>query len=374
MKVLTPSQAMDHVVMAFRSIPPEIPYIAGQPAIGKSDIFAQVAEMFNLKLIVEHLSQRLPEDLTGMPRINEKTGFSEYVPFGIIPLEGAPLPIDDEGYEMDGWLLFLDELADADDAVWSAIYPLLLGGTIGGRKIHPKVLIGAAGNRESDSALARPLPATLISRMLCREMKESHTDWIKWAKGYHNSNERVIEFIEKNPSLLLSTIKAEDRTELQPFESPRGWAKVMNITNTHERLTKGTEDSEDAMGVTLSEAAVNNIQAAVGEFAAKAFIEFYDESTRLPAVFDIVSQPSTMVVPPTAVGKARITSALAQHYVDNKAQPMARDAIMRYMNRLPKDNGGAFFQQIQEKLGTTSSDMALITTVQKTLGVSLANM
>lgn len=371
MKVLTPSQAMEHVIMAFRSDPPEIPYIAGEPGIGKSELFAEVADMFNLKLIVEHLSQRLPEDLTGMPRINQETGRSEYVPFGIIPLEGDPLPLDDDGDEMEGWLLLLDELADADDAIWSAIYPLLLGGTIGGHKIHPKVLIGAAGNRESDSALARALPATLISRMLCREMKVSHADWVNWAENSPKRNERVVEFMRKNPGLLITTIKPEDRDELQPFESPRGWTKVMNTVNTHERLTKSQLTEDNDLGVTLSEAAVNNIQSAVGEFAAKAFVEFYDDSTRLPAVYDIVAQPSTMVVPPTALGRARITSELAAHFVEQRKQPMARDAIIQYMNRLPKDNGGAFYQTVKDTIGTTSDVPQILETVQKSLGITL---
>lgn len=373
MKILSPSQIREHIVFALRSSPPEIPYTAGEPAIGKTDIHGQVADQFNLKLIVEHLSQKAAEDLTGMPRINPETGRSEYVPFGIIPLEGDPMPVDEDGDEMDGWLLFLDELADADDDVWSAIYPLLMGRSIGGRKIHPKVLIAAAGNRENDSALSRRLPDTLVTRMLCREMRVSHKDWLAWAENDPNSNERVVEFIRKNPTLLISTMKAEDRAELQAYESPRGWAKVMNTVNTHERLTKDVQLSDTTMGVTLSEPAVHNIQAEVGDFAAKAFVEFYDESTQLPAAFDIVAQPSTMIVPPTALGKARITTTLADYFVQNKGQPMACDAIIQYMNRLPGDNGGQFFQLIQESLGTTSSDIAIINTVQKTLGVTLAS-
>lgn len=379
MKILTPNQALEHIVLSFRCDPPEIPYLAGEPGIGKSELFAQVADQFNLKLIAEHLSQRLPEDLMGMPRINDKTGRSEYVPFGIIPLEGDSLPLDEDGDEMDGWLLLLDELADADDDMWSAIYPLLLSREIGGHKIHPNVLIGAAGNRESDSALARRLPDTLVTRMLCREMKASHADWMTWAKNSPKRNERVVEFVGKNPSMLLSNMASEDRLELQSYETPRGWAKVMNLVNTHERMTAGQTDDVDAltqeesMGVTLSESVVNGIQAGIGDFAAKAFVEFYDDSTRLPAPYDIVAQPSTMVVPPTALGKARITSSLADYFVQNRHQPMARDAILQYMNRLPKDNGGAFFQMIQDKMGSAPSDISDITHVQKTLGVTLVS-
>jgi len=369
LKILTPSQAKEHIVFALRSIPPEIPYIAGEPGIGKTDIQSQVAEEFNLKLIVEHLSQRLPEDLTGMPRINADTGRSEYVPFGIIPLEGDPLPVDDDGDEMEGWLLFLDELADADDAVWSAIYPLLMGRTVGGRKIHDKVLISAAGNRESDGALSRKLPDTLVTRMLCREMRASHEDWLEWAKSSSKSNERVVQFIENNATMLLSTMKPEERQELQAYESPRGWAKVMNIVNTHERITKATDTNE--LGITLSEAAVHNIQAAVGDFASKAFVDFYDSSTTLPSPFDIVTSPSSSIVPPTSVGKARLTTSLAEYFLHNKGDSIVTNAIMKYINRLPKDNGGQFFQLVEAGLGQISSDQALLKSLQKTLGLDL---
>lgn len=368
MKILTPSQMRSHIEFAFRCDPPEIPYAAGPPAIGKSDLYKSVAKQFNLKLLTEYLSQKPPEDLTGMPRINTETGKSEYVPFGNIPLVGDPLPLDADGEEMDGWLLFFDELADAPDEVWSAIYPALLDHTIGGHKIHPNVLIGAAGNREDDSALARRLPDTLITRMLCREMKESHKDWLVWAEDFPKNNERVIEFVRKNPSLMLSKLKAEDRGELQPYESPRGWGKAMNIVNTHERITKA---STTDLGICLSEEAVDSLQAALGDFASRAFIEFYDDSTRLPAPYDIVAQPSTIPVPPTAIGRAKICNDLVDYYVKQKKQPAARDAIIQYMNRMPDDIINAFFVRLQEDLGNTPTDIEMLLAVKKSLGVTL---
>ena len=152
---LTPSEMKKFVINALKI--KKIPYIAGAAGIGKSDLTEQVADDFNLFLLDIRLSQKLPEDLTGLPRLNEATGKAEYTPFDTFPMVGDPIP---EGY--DGWLVFLDELSSASDEVWSAIYSLLLGHSVGGHKLHPKALICAAGNRASDSALARELPDTLF--------------------------------------------------------------------------------------------------------------------------------------------------------------------------------------------------------------------
>jgi MoxR-like ATPase len=54
----------------------EIPYVYGEPGIGKSDIFFQIADEQNAEIIDIRLSQMLPEDLTGLPMIDKSTEFT----------------------------------------------------------------------------------------------------------------------------------------------------------------------------------------------------------------------------------------------------------------------------------------------------------
>jgi len=374
MKAMKPSEVKEFVIHALTCRPAEIPYISGPPGIGKSDLYQQVAEEFNLKLVTEHLSQKLPEDLTGMPMIDPETKKAKYVPFDTFPLEGDKLPKDENGEEMDGWLVFLDELADANDDILSAIYSLLLGRKVGGRKLHPKALLCAAGNRSTDSALARELPDTLITRMLICEMKVSVPDWVDWANNIClNTNERVVQYIEKNPDMLLSTMSSEDRQELESYPTPRGWNKVFGLMNNHERRTK-TQAGEDGAGAPLTGAVKHGVQAAVGDFAARGFIEFYEETLRIPYAWDVAAQPSSVPVPPTSLGRSKLTQILAVYYSEQGDNETVLRGILQFMNRMPSENSAMFVQLLKEKMPDNMSSKDKIASVQKTLGTTLMDL
>jgi len=103
---LKPSDATLFVVNALKC--GQIPYLAGPPGIGKSDIMHQVAKDSNLVMLDIRLSQKLPEDLTGLPSMDDKLGKAVYIPFDTFPMEGDKIP---KGF--NGWLIFLDELSSA---------------------------------------------------------------------------------------------------------------------------------------------------------------------------------------------------------------------------------------------------------------------
>jgi MoxR-like ATPase len=220
MEALTPSQTEKFIIEALKR--KKIPYVAGPPGIGKSEIVMKVAQDFNLKLIDIILSQMQPEDLAGIPVTNEKTGRASYYVFDVFPLEGDPLPKDKDGDDMDGWLIFLDELSSASEEVMAAIYKLLLDRKVGNYNLHKKAIIVGAGNRESDSAIARRLPDTLITRMLPVTMKVSAKDWLNWANDPNNpkGNSVVNAYIKKFPDSLLRTGDIAARKELRKPLSP----------------------------------------------------------------------------------------------------------------------------------------------------------
>jgi hypothetical protein len=372
MKALSPSQVKIFVTNAL--LMRKIPYISGLPAIGKSDIVFQISEEFNLKALDIRLSQMLPEDLTGLPSLDEKTGKASYNPFDTFPMVGDPIP---KGY--NGWLIFLDELSSATEEVMAAIYSLLLGHTIGGKKVHEKALIVAAGNRSTDSAIARPLPDTLITRMLPVEMKVSSKDWIKWAKDLPAKDkcESVIGFITKYPDMLISNVDPSKREELEPYNTPRGWGTMFKIVKLHEKQSKANAiTKKDAAGIpikvtqgaTITPAIQAMMFSAVGVISATAFKEFYDESMSLPNPWEVAQSPSSTKIPSTTAGKAELTSSLAGHFIDTSEQ--SRDAILQFMNRMDNEHASLFAQILLEKLGQTVSDERLISEVKKRLGVT----
>ena len=96
MPVLSPKETKQFILDCLETR--QVPYIAGEPAIGKSDVVADAVSELNLLKIDMRLSQKLSEDMTGMPERDEAKGKAVYLPFEDIPVVGDEVP---EGY--DGW-------------------------------------------------------------------------------------------------------------------------------------------------------------------------------------------------------------------------------------------------------------------------------
>lgn len=353
----------------------KVAYIAGPPTIGKSRIVKQVADDANAKLIDMRLSQKLSEDLMGLPERDEKRGKAIYLPFDDIPIEGDEVP---EGY--DGWILFLDELSSASEEVLAASYSILLDRMVGGKVIHPKCLVVAAGNRAIDSAIARELPDTIISRVLPCEMIVNHKDWIQWAESAPNRNEAVIEFIRRNPNQLYAPVSKDSREELEIYANPRGWENVFNIVNIHEQISSMNEsDPVDASGIPMPKkdeevilhqidpVTFHLISASVGIISAKAFCEEYDEAIQLPYPWEVAQSPNSCRIPNHNIGRIRLTEDLAKFFVESDTQ--TRDSIMSYINRMGGENAQMFYVHIQSKLGQTPSDKKLLDSIMRRLNI-----
>lgn len=351
-----------------------VPYIAGPPAIGKSQVVHQVAEDANAKVIDLRLSQILSEDMTGLPERDEKTGKAKYLPFETFPLEGDEVP---DGY--DGWILFLDELSSASEEVLAASYSLILDHTVGGKRLHPKCRIVAAGNRASDSAIARELPDTLLTRMLPVQMKHNVKDWLKWANGYSKKNDFIIQFVKDNPSMLYAEVKADQRDELETYPTPRGWEKVMHHMNMHEAEVnkKPKKEVVDKAGVptgefrspaiSMSPVIFNLMAAAIGTSAARSIRESYEESIQIPFPWEIAQSPTSCKIPGTQVGKAQIINDLVPYFLESNED--SRDHILTYVNRVGGEFCQLFHNVLKGKLGSTTSDKRMVDEIGKRLSI-----
>lgn len=382
MRELSPSETYQFIEAMVRC--KQIPYVAGPPAIGKSDVVADFCENNNLLMIDLRLSMYLPEDLNGYPTvIDHNVGTKEkpilvkradYVPFTTFPLEGDSIP---QGYS--GWCIFLDELSSASEEVLAAIYNLLLGHKIGGKKLHKRAIIIAAGNREGDSAIARALPDTIITRVRPCTMRTSGPDWVEWAnRPKVNSHDSVVEFIKKYPDSLNSTIPASKRKELETYNNPRGWGGVFGVMHYHDkRCSEQPKRVLDSSGVPLTKPQAvkqtitteikDMLVSCVGEISAQAFADFYDEGMSIPFPWDVAQSPSSVKVPTDGISRQTLTEDLAEHFIDTQDQ--TRDSLLIYMNRMPAENCAMFAQIIQEKLGQTQSDIELVAKVKNRLRV-----
>ncbi len=303
MYTITPKQAYQEIVEC--ASVGLVPLITSSPGMGKSSIVNQVAKDYRLKLIDIRLGQAMPEDLNGFPMRNGNK--ASFVPFDIFPLEGDELP---DGCE--GWLLFLDEFTSATKPVQAAAYKLVLDRMVGTNKLHPQVIIVAAGNKVTDKAVVNQMSTAMQSRLVHYEMEVSGPEWLEHAvtKGLDH---RITGFISYMPSKLMDfRPDHQDKT----FPCPRTWEFL-------SKLVKGKPVGPE-IGA--------RIAGTIGQGAAVEFITFAQEFDRLPKFADIINDPVNTPVPEEASTKYATLSMLIDRF-DEKSL----DQVIDYVERFPTE-------------------------------------
>lgn len=178
-------------------------FIWGPPGIGKSSLVQQFAAEVGLPCVSLLGSQLAPEDLIGVPQIED--GTSRFCPPRMIA-------------RREPYCLFLDELNACSHEVQKAFYSLIHERRIGEYYLPEGSIVIGAGNRAQDSAIVKPMSSALLNRMVHVHLKVSHREWLEWAnhQGIHHL---IIEYIQTRPDHLWCQPPKHE----EPFSSPRGW-------------------------------------------------------------------------------------------------------------------------------------------------------
>jgi MoxR-like ATPase len=178
-------------------------FIWGPPGIGKSALVEQFAHDVGLECVSLLGSQLAPEDLIGVPRIEDNR--SVFCPPRMIAR--------DEPY-----LLFVDELNACSFEVQKAFYSLINDRRLGEYRLPAGSVVVGAGNRAQDQAIVKPMSSALMNRMLHVELKPNARDWLDWAyaQGIH---EWILSYVETRPDHLAVTPPKTEET----FTTPRSW-------------------------------------------------------------------------------------------------------------------------------------------------------
>ena len=200
MQVITPrqlSKLLLNVAMT-RTV-----FIWGPPGIGKSALVERFAHEVGLDCVSLLGSQLAPEDLIGVPRIED--GRSVFCPPRMIARDAA-------------YLLFVDELNACSFEVQKAFYSLINDRRLGEYHLPAGSVVVGAGNRAQDQAIVKPMSSALMNRMLHVELKPTARDWLDWAyaQGIH---EWIIRYIETRPDHLAAPPPKTEET----FSTPRSW-------------------------------------------------------------------------------------------------------------------------------------------------------
>ena len=196
-------------------------FIWGPPGIGKSSLVQRFASEVGLECVSLLGSQLAPEDLIGVPQIED--GTSRFCPPRSIARE-------------EPYCLFLDELNACSHEVQKAFYSLIHERRLGEYLLPEGSIVIGAGNRAQDSAIVRPMSSALLNRMVHVHLKASHREWLEWAggEGVHDS---VVEYIRTRPDHLWSQPPKHE----EPFSSPRAWHILSDAMRGYgDRLTDET--------------------------------------------------------------------------------------------------------------------------------------
>lgn len=281
-----------------------VPFLAGSPGIGKSQIYQAVADKFNLELIDIRLGQCDLTDLCGFPQIQgNKAG---YVPMDTFPIEGDALP---EGRA--GWMVLFDELSSAVPALQAAAYKIILDRKVGKYNLHKNVAVCAAGNLEGDNAVVHPMSTALQSRMVHLELVADAKEWVEWAASF-GIDHRITSYINFKPSSLYTF--TPDHTD-NTYACPRTWAFA-------DKIMKQCEVGDPDLLPMLA--------GALSEGVAREFLVFCKVYKDLPTIDSLVTSPETQRMP-TEPSILYAMSGCISHNAstDNISQ------LIKYVSRMP---------------------------------------
>ncbi|MCS6782269.1 MAG: AAA family ATPase [Gloeomargarita sp. SKYG98] len=231
-------ELLDILALGYRT---DIPvYIVGPPGIGKSETVARFAQLIHARMPnALILSTIQPEDLRGVGVPNSKTKRLDYYQLQFFP------PSD----SAERWVLFYDELSNADKRLQAPLQQLILHKQVGDYTLPKDCYQVAAGNDIHDECYAYDLSRALMDRFLVVKMRPDPQAWLEWAisqatgetkmlvteKSYRPGqliDSRITTFIKLRPELLHYELMQEKRgnaEEARILPTPRAWGFVNRI-------------------------------------------------------------------------------------------------------------------------------------------------
>ena len=162
-----------------------------------------------------NLSTREPSDISGIPRIDERSGYVYMIP-----------PLWVKLMEKHPGILFVDEITNVQRPDLLTIGFKLIGEKLAGdSKLNNNVMIITAGNPREHNYLANALPAPLINRMQVLRVKEPEKEeWFSYAK------QRYPEIPADITAYMSSTAARPVKvSEEEAYTTPRSCEKYLKI-------------------------------------------------------------------------------------------------------------------------------------------------
>lgn len=258
--------------------------VTGRSGWGKSEMIQQVAEELNLELIDFRLSEVLPEDIVGIPKV--KGDYYEYVP---------PVWLYDVITHPDKkYLLFLDEITQGTPEVLNICYKIFDKVTKVGNHTLNNVAVVGATNYSSESNYLSELPQPLKNRACMIELP-------------HNS--------QAASSYLMDKYKLEDKSNLNRIlratieeYNPRSTEKAIQLIlnkcskelcipfvglANYQNIASVLDVSVRPKGLTSLEEALYDIKQGYINYEGKSYV--IDNSDDLKILYNLTDEEADSV-------------------------------------------------------------------------------
>lgn len=237
-------------------------FVWAGPGVGKSQLIREViAEEMGLPLWDFRTNSKEPVDLRGLP---------------VVTPDGQTTWASPDDLPRTPALFFLDELNTCPVSMQAPLYQIVQDKRLGNWRAHDETRVIAAGNRESDRAVAHKLSTALATRFVHFDMEVDVEDWCKWSITSKAIDPVFIAFIRFRPNLL---------HDFQPNARTSAVPRTVHMASDVYR--QNPPDST----------IVDELAGCVGEGWAVEFVSFLRVWRNLPDIDALLRKPDGFVAP-----------------------------------------------------------------------------
>lgn len=311
------------------AIIPQIParqaiMIRGPHGIGKSQIFAQIAEGLGLQMVDRRLSQMTEGDLLGLPELTD--GVTRFCP---------------PDWFMDCCknprVLLLDEFNRGTPEVLNTAMQITLDFELNGNKLHPETRVYAAINASAEYSVNELDPAQ-SDRFWTIDLEPTVEDWLNWAMD-SGVDAVLVDFIRQNPGHLRA------KGQLEPgkvYPSQRSWDKLNQAMKRIglDLQTPGVPDILYSLSIGFV-----GLEASI---AFRDFVKNYENILTVEDVIDSWKKNKTKIGKLSADKQNALLDKLINHCKTNTWTDDQLDNIAAFSKSISQEMTISFFNKTME--------------------------
>lgn len=301
------------------------------PGRGKSEFVAdtvkQMSELTGTQwgFATMFLATQTPPDLIGYQFKGERNWGGKTVavtdptlPLWMVTHDGKPV------WEYERGILFLDEYGQGEADVKRASAELLLNKQIGPWKLPERWTVIAASNRQSDRSGVTKSFDFVINRRVEIHITDDINAWNDWA-AQHDVMPLTMAFANQNPQVVFSDGVPQKQG---PWCTPRSLVMADRYLKTMAKRTGTVPEKGPAIEV---------VSGLIGAGPAAQYFAFVRLEHEMPKYEAILKDPMKVKVPEKPDALMLIAFNLAHRVKVDEI-----DAVVKYMDRCPKEFGVTF--------------------------------